>query len=179
MDWSRVIFIKDDYKTDKFPSEYELDDEESDRHSPPFKAKSCIIMHHMDGTKHKRMSWVRTQYMGNIRTENWLMLSISNVCALAINQVKSQWFNLAKFTILQSLSVAVPLSSYFDTQSFTVLALNNSGNANRSSISERKHAHDAFTTIFQIITSTMKSKPTRVLLTHQLSKILRNLNIKR
>ena len=133
----------------------------------------------MDGTKYKHMSWMRKQYMRNVRAENWLLLSISNVCGLVINQIRSKWFNLAKFTILQSLPVAVPLRSYFDTQSFTVVALDNSDNANRGSISERKHAHDAFITVFQITPSTMKSKPTRVSMTHQPLKILRNLNVKR
>ena len=39
--------------------------------------------------------------------------------------LKSQWSNLAKYTFLQSLLVAVPLPSHFDGQSSTVVALDN------------------------------------------------------
>ena len=56
--------------------------------------------------------------------------------------------------------VAVPLPSHFNTQSFTTLALDSSDNADRNSLSGRKHVHDAVITVFQVKPSTMKSKPT-------------------
>ena len=46
--------MQGDREEDKFLGEYELDDEENDRQNPYF--KSCIIMQHMDGRKHKRVS---------------------------------------------------------------------------------------------------------------------------
>ena len=60
MDWSRVTFIQDDWETDKFPSEYELDDEESDRHSSSFKVKSLFQLMYYNAShgQHKAQTHV-------------------------------------------------------------------------------------------------------------------------
>ena len=78
--WSILKFIQNNCETDKFPTEI------SHMNFPSFKVKSIfqIIYYHVAGTKHKHMSWMHTQYMRNVRTWNWLMLSISNICALVI-----------------------------------------------------------------------------------------------
>ena len=56
---------------------------------------------------------------------------------ISYKSIKPQWSNLAKSTVLQSLPVAVPLPSHFDTQSFTIAALDNSHSADRNSLSRR------------------------------------------
>ena len=56
------------------------------------------------------------------------------------------------------MSVAFPLHSHFDTQSFTIVVLDRSYNADRNSLSGRRHAHDDVITVFQVKPSTMKSK---------------------
>ena len=58
------------------------------------------------------------------------------------------------------MPVAVPLPSQFDTQSFAVVALDSSDNADRNNLSGKKHARDAFITAFQVKPSALKSKPT-------------------
>ena len=69
---------------------------------------------------------------------------------ISYKSIKSQWSNLTRFTVLQSLSVAVPPPSHFDTQSFITAAVDNSDNAERNSLSGRKYAHDAVITVFQV-----------------------------
>ena len=79
---------------------------------------------------------------------------------ISYNSIKSHWSNFAKYTVFQSFPIAVPLPSHFDTQSFTIVALDNSDKADRSGLSGRKHAHDAVITVFQVKPWNMKSKPT-------------------
>ena len=56
-------------------------------------------------------------------------------------------------------SVENPLPSYCDTQYFTLTAMDNFDNANKSSLSRMKHAHDTALTVFQVKPKTWKSKP--------------------
>ena len=65
-----------------------------------------------------------------------IWLSKQCVC-IRCKWIKSQWSDLAKFTFLQSLPVATPLPRHFDTQGFTVVALDSSSNADRNSLSGR------------------------------------------
>ena len=58
------------------------------------------------------------------------------------------------------MPVAVPLPSHFDAKSVATVALDSSGNADRNSLSGRRHVHDAVLIIFQVKPSIMKSKPT-------------------
>ena len=58
------------------------------------------------------------------------------------------------------MPVAVPLPSHYDTKSFTTVALDSFGNADRNSLSERKQGHGAALTVFQVKLSIMKFKPT-------------------
>ena len=58
------------------------------------------------------------------------------------------------------MPIAVFLSSHLHTQSFMCVALDSSDNAERKSLSGRKHAHDAAITGFQVKSSAMKSKAT-------------------
>ena len=55
---------------------------------------------------------------------------------ISSKSLKSQWSNLAKYTVLQSLLVAIPLPSHFDTQSSTVVALDNFDNAEETAYQE-------------------------------------------
>ena len=90
-----------------------------------------------------------------------LITAFNNQCmCISYKSIKSQWSNVAKSTVLQSLPVAVPLPSHFDTQSFTIAALDNSHNAEKNSLSRRKHTHDAVIIVFQVKPLTIKSKPT-------------------
>lgn len=91
MDWSRVIFIKDDYKTDKFPSEYELDDEESDRHSPPFKAKSIfqIMYYHASHGRHKTQTHVMSAHTVYEKYKNRALINAFNKQCMWISHKSS------------------------------------------------------------------------------------------
>ena len=61
-----------------------------------------------------------------------LITAFNKQCmCISYKSIKPQWSNLAKSTVLQSLPVAVPLPSHFDTQSFTIAALDNSHNAEK------------------------------------------------
>ena len=53
-----------------------------------------------------------------------------------------------------------PLPSYCDTQYFTLTAMHNFDNVNKSSLLRMKHAHDTALTVFQVKPKTWKSKPT-------------------
>ena len=53
-----------------------------------------------------------------------------------------------------------PLPSYCDAQYFTPTAMENFDNANKSSLSRMKHAHETALIIFQVKSKTWKSKPT-------------------
>ena len=53
-----------------------------------------------------------------------------------------------------------PLPSYFNTQYFSLTAMDNFDNADKNSLSRMKHAHDTALTVFQIKPKTWKSKPT-------------------
>ena len=67
-----------------------------------------------------------------------LITAFNKQCmCISYKSIKPQWSNLAKSTVLQSLPVAVPLPSHFDTQSFTIAALDNSHSADRNSLSRR------------------------------------------
>ena len=115
----------------------------------------------MDGTKHKRMSWLHTCTLYEKCKSIELITVFHKQCMhISYKSIKSQWSNLARFTVLQSFSVAVPLLNNFDTQIFTIVAPDNSDNADRNSLSGRKHAHDSVITVSQVKPSTMKSKPT-------------------
>ena len=53
-----------------------------------------------------------------------------------------------------------PLPSYYDTQYFTLTAMDNFDNANKNSLSSMKHANNTALTVFQVNSKTWKSKPT-------------------
>ena len=90
-----------------------------------------------------------------------LVATFNKQCmCISYKLIKSQWSNLAKSTFLQSLPVAVPLPSHYDTKSFTTVALDIFGNADRNSLSERKQGHGAALIVFQVKLSIMKLKPT-------------------
>ena len=55
--------------------------------------------------------------------------------------------------------VVNPLPSYFDTQYFTLAAMDNVDNADKNSLSRLKHAHDTALTVFHVKPITWKSKP--------------------
>ena len=67
--------------------------------------------------------------------------------------------NLAKYTILQCSECHIPLSSRFDETCFTLAAMNNFGNADKSSWSGRMHAHDTAISLFQVQRETHVQKP--------------------
>ena len=101
---------------------------------------------------------IQTYIMKRKSTE-LITVFIKQCICISCKSIKPQWSNLSKFTVLQSLSVAFPLHSHFDTQSFTIVVLDRSYSADRNSLSGRRHAHDDVITVFQVKPSTMKYKP--------------------
>ena len=74
--------------------------------------------------------------------------------------MKTERSKIAKSAVYESLSVDVPLPSNFETQNFTLAAMGNFDNADKSSLSGMKHAHDTVLIVFQIKPKIWKSKPT-------------------
>ena len=79
---------------------------------------------------------------------------------VSYKSMKTQLSNLAKFTVYESLSLDVPLPSHFETENFSLAAMDNFDNADKSSLSGMKHAHDTVLIVFQIKPKIWKSKPT-------------------
>ena len=67
---------------------------------------------------------------------------------ISYKSIKTQRSNLAKFTVYENLSMDVPLPSFFETQNFTLAAMDNFDNADKNSLSGMKHAHDTVLTVF-------------------------------
>ena len=131
---------------------------------PSFKVKSLfqIIYYQATDGRHKTQTHVMNAHTIYDQYMNRKLITAFNNQCMAINykSINSQWFNLGKCTVLQSLPIAVCLSSHLHTQSFFCVAPDSSGNAERKSLSGRKHAHDAAITVSQVKSSTMKSKAT-------------------
>ena len=101
-----------------------------------------------------------------------LITAFNKKClCISYKLIKSQWSNLAKFTFLHSLLVEVPLPGHFDTQSCTIVALDNPNNAEIISISGGKPEHDAVLTVFQINLQPWNLNQQWASLTYQLLKI--------
>lgn len=76
--------------------------------------------------------------------------------------MKTERSKIAKSAVYESLSVDVPLPSYFETQNFNLAGMDNFDNANKNSLSEMKHAHDTVSTVFQVKPKIWRSKPTMI-----------------
>ena len=141
MTWSRVKFIQDDCETDKFHSEYELNEEENDRHRSSFKVESLfqIMYYHATHERHKKQTYVMNAHTLYEKCKSRELITAFNKPRLCIScqSIKSQWYNLAKFTVLQSLLVAIPLPGHFHEQSCTIEALDKPDNATETAYQER------------------------------------------
>ena len=62
--------------------------------------------------------------------------------------MKSMQADIAKYTVLKSKDVYVPLSNHFSKSSFTIAAFENFDNTDRNSLSGTKHSHDTAITVF-------------------------------
>ena len=147
---------------DQFSREYELDDEKNDRHRSSFKVKPLlqIMCYHPTNGQHKTHG-MNAQILYEKGKSRELIVAFDKQCmCISYKSIKSQRPNLAKLTVLQSLPVAVPLPSHFDTQSFTIVALDSFESADRNRLLGMKHAHDTVVKVFHVNPSTMKSKPT-------------------
>ena len=85
-------------------------------------------------------------------------------CSVSYKTMKSMRADIAKYTILKSKDVHVPLPSHFSKPSFTIAAFGNFDNTDRNSLSGTKHSHDTAVTVFQEkpLTSVGKSKKSDV-----------------
>ena len=158
--WSRIGIIQDDSEIDKFHSEHELNDEEIDWHRSSFKVESLlqIMYYHVTHGRHKKQRNIMNAHTWYEKCKSReLSTAFKKQClCISYKSIKFQWSNLAKFTFLHSLLGLVPLLGHFDTQSCSILALDNPNNVEIISISGRKPEHNA---VFQIKLSTLKSKP--------------------
>ena len=131
---------------------------------PSFKVKSLfqIIYYQATDGRHKTQTHIMNAHTVYDQCMSRKLITAFNNQCMCINykSINSQWFNLGKCTVLQSLPIAVFLSSHLHTQSFMCVALDSSDNAERKSLSGRKHTHDAAITVFQLKSSTMKSEAT-------------------
>ena len=163
MNRSRVKLIEDDCEIDECVNEYNLDDEENDKHQSSMKVKSLfqIMYYHATHDRHKTPMHVMNAHTIYEKCRSKKLITTFNKQCMCINykSMKIQRSNLAKFTVLQSLPAEVPLPSHFDRKSFTIAAFDNFDYADKNSLSGMQHAHDTAITLFQVKPLSTKSKP--------------------
>ena len=166
---SKTKILKDEIKPQDFDCLSDNDEDEEDDTEEVASSKLMmkinslfqIMFYQVTDGKHKTPLQIMNAHGIYERCRSRELITAFNrqsVC-ISYNTMKKLRSDLAKYTIHKSSENEIPLPNHFDSNCFTIAAMDNFDNSDKNSLSGMMHAHDTALTLFQEKPKTLLSKP--------------------